>query len=77
MIKEAIEKTGVTGDLTKLKEERIKIMNYFNNLKDFESNIQGKFSIMPDGSFNCPAYLAKIKNSRLIFLSSTTEYFRH
>jgi len=34
-VKEAIEKTGVTGDPGKLKEERLKIRDYIRNLKEF------------------------------------------
>jgi len=36
MIKEAIEKTGVTGDPSKLKEERKKIADYCANVKNFQ-----------------------------------------
>jgi len=36
MIKEAIENTGVTGDPAKLKEERILIRDYCNNIQNFE-----------------------------------------
>ena len=36
MIKRAIEETGVTGDPAKLKEERILIRDYCNNIQNFE-----------------------------------------
>jgi branched-chain amino acid transport system substrate-binding protein len=36
MIKEAIENTGVTGDPAKLKEERILIRDYCNNVQNFQ-----------------------------------------
>ena len=35
-IKEAIEKTGVTGDPAKLAEERVKIRDYIRSMKGFE-----------------------------------------
>ena len=36
MIKRAIEETGITGDPKKLAEERIKIRDYCNDIKNFE-----------------------------------------
>jgi len=36
MVKEAIEKTGITGDPKKLKEERKKIADYIANVKGFK-----------------------------------------
>ena len=38
MIKEAIEKTGVTGDPKKLKEERKMIADYCANVKGFHGS---------------------------------------
>jgi len=76
IIKDAIEKTGVTGDPAKLKEERVKIRDYINSLKNFDSRIWGSISAYPDGSFNVPSYLARIRNNRAVVITSSPDYFK-
>jgi branched-chain amino acid transport system substrate-binding protein len=76
LIKEAIEKTGVTGDPAKLEEERIKIRDFINNVKNFDSRLWGSISALPDGSFDIPQYLMQIKDNKPVVLISTREYFK-
>lgn len=76
MVKEAIEKTGATGDPAKLTEERAKIKDYINSMKNFDSRIKGPISALPDGSFTVPAYLGRIENNKAVVVMSSSEYFK-
>lgn len=62
MVKEAIEKQGITGDPKKLAEERVKIRDYINNIKEFHG-VNDTFS-MVDGLPKVPMYLYEIKDNR-------------
>lgn len=63
MIKEAIEKTGVTGDPKKLKEERKKIADYIANVKGFKGLLFDWD--MKDGvPTNKPTYIFEIQNGK-------------
>jgi len=61
MIKEAIEKTGVTGDPKKLKEERKKIADYCANVKGFKG-IQFNWDMKDGVPTNKPNYIFTIVN---------------
>ena len=61
MIKEAIEKTGVTGDPKKLKEERKKIADYCANVKGFKG-IQFNWDMKDGVPTNKPTYIFTIEN---------------
>ena len=76
MVKDAIEKTGVTGDPAKREEERAKIRDYINTMKNFNTRIRGPISAMPDGSFTVPNYLGIVKNNKLEIVTSTNEYYK-
>lgn len=77
IIKEAIEKTGVKGDPSKLKEERIKIRDYINSMKNFDSRVWGPISALPDGGFDVPIYLAQVKGGRPVVVYSSKDYFKN
>lgn len=63
MIKEAIEKTGVTGDPKKLKEERKKIADYMANVKGFKGLLFDWD--MKDGvPTNKPTYIFEIQGGK-------------
>ena len=63
MIKEAIEKTGVTGDPSKLAEERKKIADYCANVKDFHGLLFNWD--MKDGiPTNKPGYMFEIQDGK-------------
>jgi branched-chain amino acid transport system substrate-binding protein len=76
MVKDAIEKTGVTGDPAKLEEERAKIRDHINTMKNFDTRIRGHISAMPDGSFTVPNFLGIVKKNKLEIVMSTNEYFK-
>jgi branched-chain amino acid transport system substrate-binding protein len=61
MIKAAIEKTGVTGDPAKLKEERIKIRDYAINQKGFKG-MDATYDIVNGLAVGYPQRLFQIKN---------------
>ena len=63
MIKEAIEKTGVTGDPKKLKEERKKIADYCANVKGFKG-IQFTWDMKDGIPTNKPTYIFSIKDGQ-------------
>jgi len=63
MIKEAIEKTGVTGDPKKLKEERKKIADYCANVKGFKG-IMFTWDMKGGVPTNKPTYLLSIKGGK-------------
>ncbi len=63
MIKDAIEKTGVTGDPSKLAEERKKIADYCANVKDFHGLLFNWD--MKDGiPTNKPGYVFEIQDGK-------------
>lgn len=59
MIKEAIEKTGATGDPAKLKEERAKIRDYCYNLKGFKG-LQFNWDMKNGMATNKPLFLIEL-----------------
>jgi branched-chain amino acid transport system substrate-binding protein len=65
MIKQAIEATGVTGDPKKLKQERILIRDYCNEIKDFEG-LQFTWSNSHGYARNKPVYLFEIRDGAKI-----------
>ncbi len=67
MIKRAIEETGITGDPAMLKEERIKIRDYCNNIQNFEGlmfNWSNKDGVPQDK----PLFLFKIENGKKVLV---------
>lgn len=64
MIKAAIEKTGVTGDPAKLKEERIKIKDYAINQKDFHG-LDATYDIVNGLAVGYPQRLFQIHNDEV------------
>jgi len=67
MIKEAIEKTGVTGDPAKLKEERKKIADYIANVKAFKGLLFDWD--MKDGiPTNKPTYIFQIVDGKKVLV---------
>jgi branched-chain amino acid transport system substrate-binding protein len=67
MIKEAIEKTGITGDPKKLKEERKKIADYIANVKGFKG-LQFTWDMKDGIPTNKPTYLFSIKDGKKVML---------
>jgi branched-chain amino acid transport system substrate-binding protein len=67
MIKEAIEKTGVTGDPTRLKEERRKIADYCADVKGFKG-IMFSWDMTKDIPTNKPVFIFKIENGQKILV---------
>lgn len=67
MIKEAIEKTGVTGDPKKLKEERKKIADYCANVKDFQG-LMFKWDMKDGVPTNKPLYIFEIEGGKKKFV---------
>lgn len=63
MIKEAIEKTGVTGDPKKLKEERKKIADYLQNVKGFKG-LLFEWDNVNGVAMTKPTYIFEIRNGR-------------
>jgi branched-chain amino acid transport system substrate-binding protein len=63
MIKEAIEKTGVTGDPKKLKEERKKIADYMANVKSFQG-LLFNWDMAGGVPTNKPTYLFEIQDGK-------------
>jgi len=63
MIKEAIEKTGVTGDPKKLKEERKKIADYCANMKNFQG-LMFSWNMQDGVPTNKPVYLFEIESGK-------------
>ena len=67
MIKQAIEATGVTGDPSKLKEERILIRDYCNNVQNFEGlffNWSNKDGVPQDK----PLFLFQIEDGQKVLV---------
>ena len=67
MIKEAIEKTGVTGDPKKLKEERKKIADYCANVKNFQG-LMFNWDMKDGVPTNKPLYLFEIEGGKKKFV---------
>jgi branched-chain amino acid transport system substrate-binding protein len=67
MIKEAIEKTGVTGDPGKLREERKKIADYCANVKGFKG-VMFTWDMKNDVPTNKPAYIFKVEGGKKVFV---------
>lgn len=67
MIKEAIEKTGVTGDPKKLKEERKKIADYIANVKGFKG-LLFEWDMKDGVPTNKPTYIFEIQNGKKQFV---------
>ena len=67
MIKEAIEKTGVTGDPKKLKEERKKIADYSRNVKNFKG-LMFTWSMKDGVPTDKPLFLFKIQDGKKILV---------
>jgi branched-chain amino acid transport system substrate-binding protein len=67
MIKEAIEKTGVTGDPKKLKEERKKIADYCANVKNFQG-LMFNWDMKGGVPTNKPLYLFEIQGGKKKFV---------
>jgi branched-chain amino acid transport system substrate-binding protein len=67
MIKEAIEKTGISGDPKKLKEERRKIADYIANVKGFKG-LQFNWDMKDGIPTNKPTYLFSIKDGKKMLL---------
>jgi branched-chain amino acid transport system substrate-binding protein len=63
MIKAAIEKTGVTGDPKKLKEERKKIADYCANVKNFQG-LMFNWDMQDDVPTNKPLFLFEIESGK-------------
>ncbi len=67
MIKEAIEKTGITGDPGKLKEERKKIADYCANVKGFQG-IMFTWDMKNGVPTNKPTYIFEIMGGKKLFV---------
>jgi branched-chain amino acid transport system substrate-binding protein len=67
MIKDAIEKTGVTGDPKKLKEERKKIADYCANVKDFQG-LLFNWDMSNGVPTNKPTYLFRIEDGKKVLV---------
>lgn len=63
MIKEAIEKTGITGDPAKLKAERRKIADYIANMKGFKG-LLFDWDMKNGVPANKPTYIFEIRNGK-------------
>ena len=74
MAKAAIEETGATGDPAKLKEERIKIRDYINSMKNFDSRVRGSIDARPDGTFTVPIFLARIESNKPVIVASSKDF---
>jgi branched-chain amino acid transport system substrate-binding protein len=61
MIKRAIEATGITGDPKKLKQERLLIRDYCNEIRDFEG-IQFTWNNSHGYPKDRPVYIFEIRN---------------
>jgi ABC-type branched-subunit amino acid transport system substrate-binding protein len=67
MIKEAIEKTDVTGDSRKLKTERTLIADYIASVKGFKG-LQFDWDMTDGIPTNKPVYIFKIEDARKILV---------
>ena len=67
LIKEAFEARGITGDPSKLKEERIKIRDYANNKKGFQG-LKYTFDIIDGQGVGMPRYLYQIRGGKTVLI---------
>jgi len=67
MIKEAIEKTGVTGDPKLLKVERKKISDYIANVKGFKG-VLFNWDMKDGVPTNKPTYIFEIQNGKKVLV---------
>jgi ABC-type branched-subunit amino acid transport system substrate-binding protein len=67
MIKAAIEKTGVTGDPAKLKEERIKIKDYAINQKGFKG-MDATYDVVNGLAVGYPQRLFQIRKDEAVLV---------
>lgn len=74
LIKDAIEGSGVTGDPTRLVEERLKIRDYVNSMKDFDTRFRGKMSVLKDGSMTLQVYVGQVKENKLVIFANSDTY---
>jgi DNA-binding LacI/PurR family transcriptional regulator len=65
---------GATGDPARLKEERLRIRDYLNALKDYDTRLWGKISVLPDGSSTVPIYFMQIKNNRPVLVTTSRDW---
>jgi branched-chain amino acid transport system substrate-binding protein len=68
MVKEAIEKQGITGDPAKLKEERIKIRDYALNQKNFKG-LQATYDVDNGLGKRMPINLFQIKSGKAVLIN--------
>lgn len=68
LAKMAMEKTGVTGNPSKLAEERVKLRDFCRNVKGFKG-VQVTFD-MVNGVIRCPSFLFQIKNNEKKLIES-------
>jgi branched-chain amino acid transport system substrate-binding protein len=66
-IKEAIEKTGVTGDPAKIAEERVKIRDYIRSMKGFEG-VYTTYDMSEEGWAILPGSLAQVRENKIVFV---------
>jgi branched-chain amino acid transport system substrate-binding protein len=69
VIKDAFEKQNITGDPSKLHEERAKILDYLHNIKDFKG-VTANFSIVPRGEAMRTIYLLQLKNLQPVLIEA-------
>jgi branched-chain amino acid transport system substrate-binding protein len=67
MVKEAIEKTGVTGDPKKLKEERKKIADYCANVKNFHG-VMFNWDMKDGVPTNKPLFIFEIRGGKKVLV---------
>ena len=65
MIKEAIEKTAVTGDPSKLAAERKMISDYMSNVKGFQG-VMGAWDMVNGVAMNTPNYIFMIQDGKKV-----------
>lgn len=70
MVKEAIENTGITGDKSRLAEERIMIRDYCRNVKSFQG-IQQTWDMTEGVPSEKGAFLFIIQDNRKEFIAQT------
>lgn len=68
MIKNAIEATKVTGDPTKVKEERIKIKDYAYNQKGFNGIYYPKYDVINGIAYHLPQRLFQVQKGQLVLI---------
>lgn len=67
LIKDAIETEKITGDPSKLKEERIKIRDYANNKKRFHG-LKYTYDIVNGQAVGIPRYLFQIHDGKTVLI---------